>query len=121
MSATIDSRIKLKRDTTSNWNRARGFIPLQGELIIYDDYQTTTKEINGRTETFYVAGVKIGDGRAYVQDLPFVDEELRSKVMAHINNPNVHVSSQERIVWNNKLNVDDDAEVVDGALIFNRN
>jgi len=41
--------------------------------------------------------------------------------MAHINNPNVHVSSQEKIFWNNKLNVDDDAELVDGALIFNRN
>lgn len=121
MSATIDSRIKLKRDTTSNWNRARGFIPLQGELIIYDDYQTTTKEINGRTETFYVPGVKIGDGRAYVQDLPFVDEELRTYIMGHINNPNVHVSEQDRNFWNHKLNVDDASEVVNAALIFNRN
>lgn len=121
MSAIINSRIQLKRDTTENWNKARGFIPLDGELIIYTDYQSFTKEVNGKTKTIYIAGVKIGDGKAYVQDLPFVDEELRSRIMAHINNPNIHVSSQEKIFWNNKLNVDDSAELVDGALVFNRN
>lgn len=121
MSGTVNTRIQHKRDTTANWNAARGFIPLDGELIIYTDYQTTTKEIDGELIQVYVAGVKIGDGRAYVQDLPFVDEELRSKIMTHVNNPTVHVSTQERILWNNKLNVDDNAELVDGALIFNRN
>jgi hypothetical protein len=30
MSAIIDTRIKLKRDTTEHWNNAQGFIPLQG-------------------------------------------------------------------------------------------
>lgn len=121
MSATIDTRIKHKRDTTASWNAARGFIPLDGELIIYTDYQTMIKKIDGVDTEVYVAGVKIGDGRAYVQDLPFVDEELRSRIMAHINNPNVHVSTQERIFWNNKLNVDDSAELINGALVFNRN
>ena len=121
MSGTMSARIQLKRGTTASWNAARGFIPLEGELIVYTDYQTISKEINGQVETVNVAGVKIGDGRAYVQDLPFVDEELRSRIMAHINNPNVHVSAQEKIFWNNKLNVDDNAELVDGALILNRN
>jgi len=35
--STINTRIKLKRDTTANWNAARGFIPLEGEVIIYLD------------------------------------------------------------------------------------
>ena len=121
MSSTVDTRIQHKRDTTANWNKARGFIPLDGELIIYTDYSTITKEINGKMTQVYVAGVKIGDGKAYVQDLPFVDEELRSRIMAHINNPTIHVSTQEKTFWNNKLNVDDNMELVDGALVLNRN
>ena len=121
MSGTLNARIQLKRGTTASWNAARGFIPLDGEIIVYNDYKSIQKEIDGQMQTVNVPGVKIGDGRAYVQDLPFVDEELRSRIMAHINNPDVHVSAQEKIFWNNKLNVDDNAELVDGALIFNRN
>lgn len=121
MGVTVNSRIQSKRDTTANWNAARGMVPLAGEVIIYTDYKTIQKEIDGESTQVYVAGVKIGDGRAYVQDLPFVDEELRSRIMAHVNNPTVHVSTQEKNLWNNKLNVDDNAELVDGALIFNRN
>lgn len=121
MSATIESRIKLKRDTTQHWNEARGFIPLEGELIIYSDYKTVQKEIDGRLKQVQIVGLKIGDGRAYVQDLPFVDEELRDRIMMHIDNPDVHVTLQEKLFWNNKLNVDDAAEMVDGALILNRN
>ena len=121
MSGTVDARIKHKRGTTANWNAARGFIPLDGELIVYTNYKTIQKEINGELQIVDVPGVKIGDGRTYVQDLPFVDEELRSRIMAHINNPDVHVSTQEKLFWSNKLNVDDNAELVDGALIFNRN
>ena len=40
MSATVTSRIQLKRDTTAHWNQAIGFIPLPGEVIIYEDYET---------------------------------------------------------------------------------
>lgn len=121
MSATVNTRIQQKRDTTENWNAARGMIPLQGEIIIYTDYKTIQKEIDGELRTVRIPGIKIGDGMAYVQDLPFIDEELRDKIMLHIDNPNIHVTLQEKIFWNNKLNVDDNAELVDGALIFNRN
>lgn len=121
MSGTVNTRIQLKRDSTANWNAALGFIPLQGELIIYNDYKTIQKVIDGEPTVVQIPGIKIGDGRAYVQDLPFVDAELRDKIITHIENPNIHVTLQERLFWNNKLNVDDNAELVDGALIFNRN
>ena len=120
MRAIIDSRIQLKRDTTENWNAARGMIPLAGEVIIYNDYKTIQKEIDGELKTVYVPGIKVGDGQAYVQDLPFVDDELRQIIMDHITNENIHVTLREKLFWNNKLNVDDNAELVDGALIFNR-
>ena len=73
MSATINTRIQLKRDTTANWNAARGFVPMAGEVIIYTDYSSYQKEVNGRIKTILIPGIKIGDGGAYVQDLPFVD------------------------------------------------
>lgn len=121
MSGSVNARIQQKRDTTANWNAARGFIPLKGEVIIYSDYKVMNKVIDGEERTVYIPGIKIGDGRAYVQDLPFIDEELRDKLLMHIENPNIHVTLQEKLFWNNKLNVDDNAELVNGALIFNRN
>ena len=82
---------------------------------------TIQKEIDGEVKNVYVPGVKIGDGQTYVQDLPFVDAELRETIMNHINNQDIHVTLQEKLFWNNKLNVDDNAELVDGALVLNRN
>ena len=92
MSATINARIQLKRDTTANWNAAKGFVPMAGEIIVYTDYGTFQKEVNGRIKTILIPGIKIGDGGAYVQDLPFVDEDLRDTLMDHINNMDLHVT-----------------------------
>ena len=121
MSATTNARIQLKRDTTQHWNEALGFIPLEGELIVYNDYKIIQKEVDGEVRQVKVPGLKIGDGMAYIQDLPFVNEDLRIKIMEHIDNPDIHVSVADRLFWNNKLNVNDAAELVDGALILNRN
>ena len=121
MSATINTRIQNKRDTTLHWNQAKGFIPLAGEVIIYTDYKTIQKEIDGEMQSVLIPGIKIGDGQTYVQDLPFVDTDLRDRLMEHINNQDLHVILQEKLFWNNKLNVDDASEVVDAALVFNRN
>lgn len=115
------ARIKFKRDTTANWNAARGMIPLEGEVIVYNDYATITKIVDGQERTIIVPAIKIGDGRAYVQDLPFVNDDLREQLLNHINNPEIHVTMAEKLFWNNKLNVNDASEVVNEALIFNRN
>lgn len=126
MSATINTRIQLKRDTTANWNAARGFVPMAGEVIIYTDYSSYQKEVNGRIKTILIPGIKIGDGGAYVQDLPFVDEDLRDTLMDHINNMDLHVTLGEKTFWNNKINVDDayeavHDELIDEMLVLNRN
>ena len=122
MGNKIETRIKLKRDTTANWNNAHGFIPLQGEVIIYTDYKTI--EVNGVTKN--IPGIKIGSGNAYVQDLAFVDDELRDTLMTHIENAEFHTTLQEKLFWNNKINVDDAEEQIygeleDETLILNRN
>lgn len=126
----FQARIKSKHDTTENWNNARGFIPMAGEIIIYDDYQTKTwtETEYGETvtKTANIPGIKIGTGNAYVQDLAFVDEDLRDMIMTHINNDNIHTTLEEKLFWNNKINVDDayeavHDELIDDTLILTRN
>ena len=130
MSATINSRIQLKRDTTENWNNAIGFIPLPGEVIVYEDYETKTYTVEEYgeivTKTANIPNIKIGTGNAYVQDLAFVDEKTRDILMEHIRNHDIHVTLQEKLFWNNKINVDDAEEQISGeledeTLILNRN
>ena len=126
MSATINSRIQLKRDTTEHWNQARGFIPLPGEVIVYTDYESYQKEVNGQMKTILVPNIKIGTGNAYVQDLAFVDEQTRDLLWEHIHNQDIHTTLQEKLFWNNKINVDDayeqmHGELVDETLVLTRN
>lgn len=130
MSSKIDTRIQFKRDTTENWNNARGFIPLAGEVIVYTDYEVKTYMVQEYgetvTKTVEIPNIKIGTGNAYVQDLGFVDEKTRDILMAHIQDHDIHVTLQEKVFWNNKINVDDAEEQVSGeledeTLILNRN
>ena len=122
----LNTRIQLKRDTTENWNNATGFIPLQGEIILYTDYKKQTKKVDGETIEINIPGIKVGDGMAYVQDLPFIDGDLRSRLMNHINDMEIHATMGEKLFWNNKINVDDDYEsvhdeLVEETLVINRN
>ena len=130
MSSTINTRIQFKRDTTENWDNARGFIPMAGEVIVYTDYETKTYTVEEYgetvTKTIEIPNIKIGTGNAYVQDLGFVDEKTRDILMAHIQDHDIHVTLQEKVFWNNKINVDDaeeqiSGELTDETLILNRN
>lgn len=56
----LSVRIVLKHDVEENWLKATGFIPKQGELIVYD-----------RDDNYTYERFKIGDGETNVNDLPF--------------------------------------------------
>lgn len=58
MSKTLQTRVQNKHDTTANWEKATNFIPLAGEIIIYDDTHR----------------IKIGDGESYLKDIKYIDE-----------------------------------------------
>lgn len=103
--------------TTEYWSNQIGFIPNDGEIIIYSDYDYVV--VGGRRVN--VPGIKIGTGNAYVQDLVFVGTVDREDLLAHINNTTVHVTNNDKLFWNNKLNVTDEEEVVGEVLVFNRN
>ena len=106
--------------TTTEWNNRLGYVPKQGAIIIYSDYSTKEKEIDGEIHTINIPNFKIGDGMAFVQDLPFVDEDLRAELENHIRNANIHVTLADKLFWNNKINITDTQEVMDEILIINR-
>ena len=114
---TIPGLAGINYGNTEYWNSQSNYIPKQGEIIIYSDYGT--KVVNG--ELVNVPGIKIGSGNAYVQDLVFVGDDLADALYSHIMDTAIHVTARDKDFWNNKLNVDDDAEVINGSLIFNRN
>ena len=70
----IASRLILKHDIESNWNRAETFIPKQGEIIIYDI------DSNHAYERF-----KLGDGKTYAKDLPFYLEHEIDIILNKVN------------------------------------
>ena len=57
--AKHNTRIQLKHDTETNWNKAVNVIPKAGEMVIYDADVTNPVRI------------KIGDGITVVNSLPF--------------------------------------------------
>ena len=110
---STSQRARALVDTTENWQKRTSYIPERGEIIIYSDRNT----LDGQN----YPGIKIGDGMAYVVDLPFVGQEIEATIFdvlnQHIEDMSVHVTDEEREFWNNKLNYSIDGE----RLIFNRN
>lgn len=107
------------RDTTENWNSLRGFIPLNGEIVIYTDWKLI-EVVNGKP--IYRPGIKVGTGNAYVQDLVFCNESdvEYENIISKLASDGYLVEPSDREKWNRKLNVTDTAEVIDESLIFNR-
>ena len=79
---SLYTRIENKHDLEVNWERAT-FIPLQGELIVYDievdaagsvlkDAEGNALLPSGRTTPYTYERLKIGDGIRTVKDLPFM-------------------------------------------------
>ena len=66
---TIKTRIQLKNDTETNWNKAENFIPKQGEVIIYS-----------ADESHPFFRLKIGDGNTKIKELPFINSGSAEKV-----------------------------------------
>ena len=65
------------------------------------------------------AGLKIGDGKAYVIDLPFLNDTSGIDFDQHINNTTIHITNEEREFWNNKINCRD--TVISETLFLTRN
>lgn len=103
---------KAMTDTTENWNLKPTFIPSKGLIIVYTDHGMIVRE----GETINVPGIKIGDGAAYLVDLPFVGEDWHGVLEEHIQNTDIHANPDEKSFWNAKLNCNLQGEILE----FNR-
>lgn len=65
----FNTRITLKHDIEANWVKAKNFIPLAGELIIYDPDTDAPQPMTGSNS---LPRIKIGDGKTPVNSLSFV-------------------------------------------------
>lgn len=103
---------RLVMDTSANWAARTGYIPARGEIIVYSDRHVI--------DSVNYPGVKIGDGLAYVVDLPFVGDDISNQIVealnAHIDDSVSHISAEERELWNNKVS----CAVLGENLIFER-
>ena len=90
---------RLTIHTTDYWTTNIDYVPSAGEIIVYSDKTV----IDGVT----YPGVKIGDGKAYCVDLPFLNEDANNMIIEmlnnHINDTSAHVVPGERETWNNKV------------------
>lgn len=89
------SRVKFKRDTSSNWTQYNPIL-LNGEIILVD---TDNGELRA----------KIGDGEKRYTQLPFTDEVIRNLIptdLADLKEDATHrlVTDTEKNTWNNKSN-----------------
>lgn len=80
-------KIKQKHDTEVNWLKATTFVPLDGELIIYDVDDTHS------TPRF-----KVGDGIQVVGDLPFLADGINSQYLRNNYIPIKEITSGSFIV-----------------------
>lgn len=62
---TLNTRIQHKHDTEANWLKATNFIPLQGEIIVYD-----------KDDNYSYERLKIGDGETLITELPFITDTI---------------------------------------------
>ena len=94
------------------------YIPHLHDDRTYDlDYTSQLILERAQPEQGYdIPGFKVGDGQAYLVDLPFADD-LYAR---HILNSAIHVSAEDRASWSNKITcyIDPNAE---STLVFSTN
>ena len=64
----LNARIVLKHDIEENWLKAENFIPLTGEIVIYDADENNTKP-----------RMKVGNGTDAINVLPFIGDEIATE------------------------------------------
>lgn len=81
----------VQSDTTDGWNKKAGLVSSPNIIYIYTDH---IKKGN-----ITIPGIKVGDGNAFIVDLPFID----TLYLDHINDADIHITSTERKKWNTAM------------------
>lgn len=107
------NKLNFYSDTVEGWRSKIHYVAEQNTMYIYIDYK------KDEDQDFYIPGIKLGDGKTYLIDLPFlnnINSDIEKWMLQHIRNKDIHITSQQRLFWNNKLNLKMDNE----NLVFNR-
>ena len=90
-------------NSKENWDLNPNFLSEKNVLYIYTNYAI----VNKNDKEIAIPGLKIGDGKSYLIDLPFVNDSsnFNEILIDHINNNVIHISAADRLFWNNKLNL----------------
>ncbi len=104
--------------TKEQWNINPQLLSKKDVLYIYTNYKKIKKQ--GEQDQIIIPGLKVGDGKSYLIDLPFINasnSDFENILLQHINNKTIHVTQEEKIFWNNKLNL----FLQEENLVLNRN
>lgn len=99
----------IRFDTTENWDAQGQLISEQDVVYVYTDHETSPMGDP-------VPGFKVGDGLAFLIDLPFSDV----LAMQHRADETIHVTAEEKAFWNEKVRVYIDATNLE-RLVFDKN
>ena len=109
-------------NTKEGWNAQPDLRTQENIIYVY----TNAFTYNDGSKDIVIAGIKIGDGNAYLKDKAFVTDKLAYDIglindnfTTHLNDNVRHITSEERSNWNHKANYED--EVVNETLVLNRN
>lgn len=98
----IIGRAIQKHDVEANWLKATNFTPMKGEIIVYDKDSTHNYE-----------RIKIGDGSTLVSALPFVDDALKTSLLAEISAVDDKVDAVSALVGDTAVSEQiEDAQIV---------
>lgn len=83
-------------DTEENWNSRPTLISKKGAIYVYSNHSY-------KDDDTPIPAIKVGDGLAYLIDMPFVDENIGDALVSHIQDDVSHITDEERNFWNNKV------------------
>ena len=98
----LDSFSKIYYGTTEYWTSQRTLISEKNVLYVYTDYDEVDEN--------KLPAFKLGDGNAYLIDLPFLDAKINAKIDTHIADAICHITQEEREYWNSKVRVIEDGD-----------
>lgn len=90
-----NNKITYYSKTKEEWNSDIAFLSEKNVLYIYSNFKIFSNNEEG--ESIYLPGLKIGDGKSYLIDLPFLndfDNNIEKVLLDHISNNSIHISDQ---------------------------
>lgn len=93
------STSKIYYGTKEYWNSQVSLISEKSIVYVYSDYASKTVDGN----TMLIPNIKVGDGNAYLIDIPFITQSVEDLINLHIDDTIKHITEQERESWNNKV------------------